>query len=62
MDAIALTFGNMVVTNVQAQSVGKTDTTALRVQEAIDGVNGQILPGGLGFTGSSSRSRSSLNL
>lgn len=52
MDAVAATIGNMLVTNVQAQSVGKTDTIALRMQEAIDGMTGQVLPGGLGGVGS----------
>jgi YD repeat-containing protein len=45
-------IGNMVVDNAQAASVGKTDTTAQRVQDAINGVSGQILPGELGGVGS----------
>ncbi|MGF6696601.1 YD repeat-containing protein [Paraburkholderia sp. MM5496-R1] len=52
MDAIASTIGNLVVDQVQAGSVGKTDTTAQRVQEAIGGMNAQVLPGGLGGVGS----------
>ncbi|MGF6647342.1 hypothetical protein [Paraburkholderia sp. GAS82] len=47
MDAIASTIGNMVVDRIAA-----TDTTKLRTQQAIDGVTGQILPGGLGGVGS----------
>ncbi|MBB5407657.1 MULTISPECIES: polymorphic toxin type 46 domain-containing protein [unclassified Paraburkholderia] len=46
MDAIASTIGNMVVDRVAA-----SDTTALSTQQAIDGVTGQILPGGLGGVG-----------
>jgi hypothetical protein len=41
------TLGNMVVDWVAA-----TDTTQLRTQQAINGVTGQILPGGLGGVGS----------
>lgn len=52
MDAVASTIGNMVVSNVLAASIGKTDSTALRTQQAIDAVNGQILPGGIGGVGS----------
>ncbi|MGF6415782.1 LysM peptidoglycan-binding domain-containing protein [Paraburkholderia sp. MM5482-R1] len=52
MDAVASTIGNLVVDQVQAGSVGKTDTTAQRVQEAIGGMNAQVLPGGLGGVGS----------
>ncbi|MGF6805652.1 hypothetical protein OKW30_000778 [Paraburkholderia sp. Clong3] len=48
MDAIASTVGNLVVDQMQAGSVGKTDYT----QQAIDAVTGQILPGGLGGVGS----------
>ncbi|MGF6415784.1 polymorphic toxin type 46 domain-containing protein [Paraburkholderia sp. MM5482-R1] len=48
MDAIASTIGNLVVDNVQAASVGKTDFT----KQAIDAMNGEILPGGLGGVGS----------
>ncbi|HEF5873488.1 TPA: LysM peptidoglycan-binding domain-containing protein, partial [Burkholderia cenocepacia] len=48
MDAIASTVGNLVVDNVQTASLGKTDFAALRMQQAIAGVNEQILPVGLG--------------
>ncbi|WP_221305973.1 hypothetical protein, partial [Paraburkholderia sp. WSM4180] len=48
MDAIASTIGNMVVSQVQAGSVGKTDYT----KQAIEAMNGEILPGGLGGVGS----------
>ncbi|MBC8724628.1 LysM peptidoglycan-binding domain-containing protein [Paraburkholderia sp. 31.1] len=47
MDAIASTIGNLVVDRVAA-----TDTTKLRTQQAIDAMNGQILPGGIGGVGS----------
>ncbi|WP_338638622.1 LysM peptidoglycan-binding domain-containing protein [Burkholderia pyrrocinia] len=46
MDAIASTVGNLVVDSVQADSIG------LRTQQAIDGVNAELLPGGLGGVGS----------
>ncbi|MXN87384.1 hypothetical protein GR165_36325 [Burkholderia sp. 4812] len=48
MDAMASTVGSLVVDNVQAASLGKTDSAALRTQQAIAGVNEQILPVGLG--------------
>ncbi|MGF6637637.1 hypothetical protein OKW39_004853 [Paraburkholderia sp. MM6662-R1] len=48
MDAIASTIGNTVVDQVQAGSVGKTDYT----KQAIEALNGEILPGGLGGVGS----------
>ncbi|WP_321945848.1 LysM peptidoglycan-binding domain-containing protein [Paraburkholderia sp. J10-1] len=49
LDAMAATVGNMVAQQVAAQSVsGKADYT----RQAIDGMNGEILPAGLGGVGS----------
>jgi len=45
---MASTIGNLVIDNVQAGSIGKTDRTASLTQQAIDGMNAQVLPGGLG--------------
>ncbi|TKC89446.1 hypothetical protein FAZ69_10945 [Trinickia terrae] len=43
-DSFASTVGNMVITQVQASSIGKTDYT----KQAIENMNAQVLPGGWG--------------
>jgi len=48
MDAMASSIGNLVIDNVQANSIGKTDYT----KQAIENMNAQMLPGGLGGVGS----------
>ncbi|WP_353556352.1 LysM domain-containing protein [Paraburkholderia terrae] len=49
MDTVASTIGNMVAGQVAQSSL---DSAKLRTEQAIGGMNGQILPGGLGGVGS----------
>ncbi|GAU06915.1 Rhs family protein [Burkholderia stabilis] len=46
-DAVAVTVGNMVASRMASQPT----STELRTQQAIDAMNGQILPGGVGSAG-----------